>query len=262
MNAPTDVKLGLGLISIGRSWGFRPAPLPSDAEVEELLACALQGGVRLLDTAPSYGDSERRLGRFLCTLDPARLAGLTVATKCGEHWDEAAGAPFVDHSYDALCRSIDRSLALLPVVHLLQVHKSTPAVVRDAGVRRALEYARSRGVAELGASAPDMETVALAAADPLFSAIQLPYNSGNRKLDETFALAARADKRLLINRPFGMGELLYDAQGRFRGEPAMVDAFRFVLAKPFRCAVLTGTRSAAHLRANLAAFERARAPGS
>jgi aryl-alcohol dehydrogenase-like predicted oxidoreductase len=252
------VQLGLGLISIGRGWGHRPVPLPSDAEAEAFLQTAHCAGIRYFDTAPSYGSSERRLGAFLHQLPPAVRDGLTIATKCGEHWDESSGAPYVDHSYDALARSIERSLALLPAVHLLQVHKSTAAVIRDGGVRRALEYARRCGVRELGVSATDVETAALALADPLFSTVQIFYNAGNRKLEEVFDLAARAGKRVLVNRPFGMGALLYDGNGRHLGEPAMVDAFRYVLARSFDGVVLTGTRSPEHLGANIAAFERAR----
>ena len=250
-------ELGLGLISIGRAWGFRPAPPPSEGEVRALLDAALAAGIRFFDTAPSYGSSERRAGTFLRGLDKARLTGLTIATKCGEHWDEAAGAPYVDHSYDALCRSIDRSLERLPVIDLLQVHKSTPAVIADAGVRRALEYARARGVRELGVSAADPETAALAAADPLYAAIQVPFNSRNTRMADAIGLAARAGKRVLVNRPFGMGELLYGEDGRHLGVPAMVEAFRFVLARSFGGVVLTGTRSAEHLRANASAFQAA-----
>ena len=253
-----DVSLALGLIGIGRPWGFRTVPLPTDAEVEALLETAVAGGIRLFDTAPSYALSERRLGQWLRGLSPERRRSLTIATKCGENWDAERGVPLIDHSYDALCRSIDRSFELLGAVDVLEIHKSSPAVVRDGGVRRALEYARGCGVRELGVSASDADTAALAAADPLYSVIQMPYNSGNRKLEEVFELAGRGGKWLLVNRPVGMGGLLYDEAGAFRGEEALVDAFRFVLARRFRGAVLTGTRSAAHLRMNLAAFERAR----
>lgn len=252
-----STSLGLGLISIGRQWGFLPAPLPSDAEVDDLLETAVDGGIRLFDTAPSYGASESRLGAWLGRLTPERRGTLFIATKCGEHWNAGTNAPFTDHSPDALRRSIDRSLALLGSIGLLQIHKASASVVRDEGVRRALEYARGCGVREFGASITDLETAALVAADPLYSVIQFFYNRANRKLEEVFEIAARAGKRLIVNRPFGMGELLYDEAGALRGEPAMVDAFRFVLARRFRGAVLTGTRSAAHLRANLSSFEQA-----
>ncbi|MCL4402611.1 MAG: aldo/keto reductase [Acidobacteria bacterium] len=254
------VGLGLGLVSLGRAWGARPVPLPSDEESAAFLAKAAAAGIRFYDTAPSYGPrtSERRLGTFLRSLDSPRLAEFTVATKCGEHWRAGESAPYSDHSYDALCRSIDQSLECLPKVDLLQIHKSTPAVMRDSGVRRALDYAAARGVRQFGVSVTDLETAMLAVDDPFYSTLQIVFNLRNRKLEPVFERAARAGKRILVNRPFGMGELLYGGDGSFLGAPAMVEAFRFILKRPFEGWILTGTRSYAHLGANLAAFRDAR----
>ena len=89
--AGTDVRLGLGLIGIGRSWGYRSKPLAGMAEVEALLRRALALGVRLLDTAASYGSSEALLGQVLRGLGQAALDGVTIATKFGDHWDAARG---------------------------------------------------------------------------------------------------------------------------------------------------------------------------
>ena len=62
------VQLGLGLISIGRTWGARPVPVPGEAEALAFLEGAYELGIRLFDTSPSYGDSEVKLGRFLTGL--------------------------------------------------------------------------------------------------------------------------------------------------------------------------------------------------
>lgn len=237
-----SVELGLGLISIGRQWGVRPVPVPSEAEVSVLLDTAIAGGIHFFDTAPSYGGSEQRLGNYL---RGAAADGLTIASKCGEHWDAGRGAPFVDHGYDALCRSIDRSLQHLPRIDLLQVHKASVAVLRDAGVRRALEYARRCGVAELGASVTDLETAREAVAAG-FGWLQFFYNRESAQLEPAFEMAAGL--QVIVNRPFAMGALA--------DEP--VEAFRFVLRRSFRGVVLSGTRSPEHLRKNVAAFAAAR----
>ena len=72
MAAANGVSLGLGLISIARQWGVRPAPLPGAAEIDELLETALECGIRLFDTAPAYAASEARLGAWLRRLAPER----------------------------------------------------------------------------------------------------------------------------------------------------------------------------------------------
>src|SRR4051795_3013288 len=95
-----QVELALGTIGIGKPWGFANSVVPPESQALELLERAFTLGIRYFDTAPSYGISEERLGRFLCGLSAEERGSVRVATKFGEHWDAAAGEPFVDHSYD------------------------------------------------------------------------------------------------------------------------------------------------------------------
>ena len=129
---------------------------------------AVELGIRYFDTAPSYGLSEERLGRFLRTLPESIRRELTIATKFGEHWNRGASQPYVDHSYDALRRSLDQSLAHLGRVDVLQLHKTSPEVLESGDLARAWEYARSLGITRLGASVSDLESAALAIADPQY----------------------------------------------------------------------------------------------
>lgn len=248
-----DVTLGLGLTRLGRPWGVRPSPVPSDQDAERFLADAVALGVRTFDTAPSYGSSERRLGRLLSTLAAARRADLFVATKFGEWWDAGSGAITVDHSYDALCRSLDASLAALGQVQLIQLHRPDTAALRSRDVARACAHARAMGVAHIGASVSRVEDARVALDALGVEWLQFPYHLGNTYMEEAFLLAAGRGARVLVNRPFGMGALV-GGGGRYSAE----DALRGVCAHPFRGAVLTGTISTPHLRENLAALERVR----
>ena len=154
---PASLELGLGLLSIGRAWGVGQSAPPSDDEAARLLDTALRSGIRIVDTAPAYAASEARLGAFLTGLPRERRDTLRVLTKAGEHWDVEAGTGFVDHSRDALCRSIDRSLALLGRIDLLQIHKATADVVAHPDVIAAIEHARACGIPCFGASVSDLE---------------------------------------------------------------------------------------------------------
>ncbi len=249
-----QIEFGLGLISIGKSWGFHPSALPNDGAIHRLLKTAVRLGIRILDTAPSYGASEEHVGRFLRTLEPQALDGLVVSTKCGEHWDAAKSAPFVDHSYDALCRSIDRSLERLPRISLLQIHKTTRPVIESRDLERALDYARARGITAFGASVTDLATARAVCESPRFSMIQIPLNSKVNHLEDALALARDHGKQVWTNRPFAMGELLY---GDVPRREAAVAAYRYVLGKGFCGAILTGAGSAAHLEEDLEAFRAA-----
>ena len=62
------VEFGLGLIGIGKPWGFVDPEVPDESQAIALLEKAFVLGVRYFDTAPSYGSSEERLGKFLAAL--------------------------------------------------------------------------------------------------------------------------------------------------------------------------------------------------
>lgn len=233
------VELGLGLLSIGRPWGHRREPPPPESQAVALLEKAVALGIRFFDTAPAYAASEAILGRFLRRADKP----ITVSTKMGEHWDAASGASTVDHQYESLQRSIDRSLELLGRIDLLLVHKATAENLASRDVQHAIEYARSRGVASFGASVSDLAAASAAMRAPWCSYLQFPFNRARTELEPVFALARERGVKLVINRPFAMGQI-----------PAGADAFAFIRSRHFAGVVLTGTKSPVHLAENHAAF--------
>ncbi len=251
MNQP---RFGLGLIGIGKPWGYAAPEVPPEVRALELLECAWSLGVRYFDTAPSYGVSEERLGRFLATLTPAERDSVEIATKFGEHWDAERAAPFVDHTWEALARSLDASLARLGRIDVLQLHKTAPEVLRSADLARAWEYARTLGIARIGASVSDLQSAEIAVVDAALSVLQAPYNVERRDFEEVLARASARGMLVAVNRPFGMGRLLYE-----RGEMSKEDAFTFVVARGFAGVVLSGTKSPGHLEENWRAFAEATA---
>src|SRR3990167_1121694 len=81
--------LGLGTVKFGRNQQVKYPEafvLPSDQEILNLLACAQDLGINLLDTAPSYGSSEERLGRLL----KGQRKNWILSTKVGEEFVNAA----------------------------------------------------------------------------------------------------------------------------------------------------------------------------
>jgi aryl-alcohol dehydrogenase-like predicted oxidoreductase len=249
----SSVQLGLGLIGIGKPWGHAPAAVPTEREALALLESAFDVGIRYFDTAPSYGDgvSERRLGRFLKRMPPGQRSQVTVATKFGEHWDRVAGAPYADHSFDALRRSLDESLARLGSVEILQLHKTTPRALASAEVGRAWEYAQSLGIRRLGPSVSDAESGRLAVEDERFSVMQLPFNRENAAFGGILDRAGARGMWMAVNRPFAMGAMVHAGADKR-------EAFRFILERKFQGVVLTGTTSPAHLTENWRAFQEAR----
>src|ERR1035441_2622292 len=68
------VQLGLGLISIGRTWGARPVPVPGAAEALAFLEGAYELGLRLFDTSPSLRGQRGEAGALPDGPEP-RTAG-------------------------------------------------------------------------------------------------------------------------------------------------------------------------------------------
>ena len=237
--------IACGLISIGRPWGFGDRVPPSQADALTFLAGAYDMGIRFFDTAPGYGSSEPRFGKFLQGLENADRNTVIVTTKMGEHWID--DAPIVDHSYDALCRSIDQSLERLGPIDLLQLHIATAENIVSGDVVRSIEYAKSCGIEKFGASMKDVKTADLACQSKLYHAIQITYNQLNQSMAPAFDLAEHYQMSVLINRPLAMGELAL-AQDK---TVALQQAFEFVKTACPQGTILTGTKSLDHLAENL-----------
>lgn len=248
--AGLGLKLGLGLLSIGRSWGVGQSPPATEDEARTLLATAVERGITIFDTAPAYAESEARLGRFLAGLAPSQRKPLVVMTKAGEHWDAERGTGFADHGRDALIRSIDRSLELLGAIDVLQIHKATRDVVTHPDVLAAIDHARACGVTAFGASVSDVEAGFAALESGLYQFLQFPLNLSNSTMLPLLPALDARKATPVVNRPFAMGALV--AEGSF--EEAARSAFRFIEEKASNAIVLTGTGRVAHLIQNVEAF--------
>lgn len=248
---PPSVGFGLGLVSLGRRWGFHPSPLPSGDEAQQLLRYAVDLGISVFDTAPAYGSSEKLTGEFLRTLRPDERQRLTIATKCGEHWDPNREATWVDHSKAVLEQSVSRSLELLGTIDVLQLHKTTAAVLRSPDVWRVLDRSRALGIRRIGASVSDLDAGRLACEIDAINLIQVPYNPRFSHLEPLIEKARECGKQVWTNRPFASGAMIHE-------DPVpCIEAYRFVLKQRFAGAILTGSVNRDHIREDWHDFHRA-----
>lgn len=137
-------RLGLGCWPLGQR-GF------SERKAERLLRIAVELGITIFDTAPVYGLSEERLGRYL-----GANANVVIATKCGR-LDGAANRPRTAHDFSrrGIRNSLERSRRLLrrDRLDLVLLHDA-PALGDEARIAfDTLMDARERGiVGHLGVS--------------------------------------------------------------------------------------------------------------
>jgi aryl-alcohol dehydrogenase-like predicted oxidoreductase len=107
--------LGLGTVKLGRALDVKypqPFSIPDQRAARQLLDCARDLQINLIDTAPAYGDSEARLGKLLRGTQQHWL----VCSKVGEQWrpgPASKGESRWDFSAQAVRSSVEGSLRRL-----------------------------------------------------------------------------------------------------------------------------------------------------
>ena len=114
--------VGFGAYQIGvevaKKYASYGTPMPNEKEAEALLHGVLNLGITLVDTAPAYGCSEERVGKYL----QHRREEYNLCTKVGELTID--GQSTFDFSAKGMRRSIEHSLRLLKTdcVDALLIH--------------------------------------------------------------------------------------------------------------------------------------------
>lgn len=231
--------IGFGAFKIGRNQGAKyPGryDLPDDHAVERLLHGVLDLGINLIDTAPAYGLSEQRIGRFLA----ARRDEYVLATKVGERFEN--GQSRYDFSRAAVTASVEHSLRDLrtDVLDLVFIHSDGRdlEILQQTDAPATLLDLRSQGkirAVGLSSKTPRGAAEALRWAD----ALEVPHNINDRSHESVMQRAATVGVGVLVKKALASGHL-----------PAP-DAIRFVLANPTVHSVLVGSLNLDHLADNL-----------
>jgi aryl-alcohol dehydrogenase-like predicted oxidoreductase len=166
----------LGTAQLGAAYGRTNATGHlSDEAAAELLEAAYASGVREIDTARAYGESERRIGDF------ARRRGisdLVISTKLSPLLELAPDAETAD-VVSAVRHSLQESLRLLNVEQLpvLMLHRPGHCEAFGGAVMEELRRWRERGViGTLGASVNTPQELLGISGQPDIRHVQLPFN--------------------------------------------------------------------------------------
>lgn len=153
------------------------APAPSEADA--ILEAAQELGLRWVDTAPAYGESEARLGAFVAR----RSVRFSVATKLGPLSPDLGTGELGAYVRTQLARSL-HALGRSSVEALL-LHRSEDLRAHGRALMDALERERHAGrVGRLGLSVYDPAELELLELYPELDALQLPFNLFDRRFAE------------------------------------------------------------------------------
>lgn len=261
--------IAVGTVELGLDYGFpgtdhyqRPA---AEAAIA-LLHRAVDAGVTLIDTAPTYGDAESLVGRALSGMSSRPYVATKVRMEAGRG----------KATRDAIATSVERSLRALGVdcLDLLQLHNGDLTTLSDPDGLEALVRTVDQGkVRFLGASVYTVDEALAALALPQFRLLQVPYNLLDRQMErKVFPLAVERGVGVLVRSAFLRGVLTPQVESipeelaclrnaalgaleaaREPVERLAVLALRFAMSARGVSSVIVGVRSIVELEENLAA---------
>lgn len=230
--------IGLGTVKFGRNQGVKyPSAftLPSDQALQDLISCAREIGINLLDTAPAYGASEERIGKLL---SKSRHEWV-LSTKVGEEFID--GISQYDFSRQATIQSVERSLKKLKTDYLdiVLVHSNgdDQHIIEEENIFETLEKLKDQG--KIRAYGMSTKTIAggLLTVDCADVAM-VTYNPNETADKEVIAYAQQKQKGILIKKAFASGHLT----------TSVAENMRHVFAQRGVTSIIIGTINLNHLK--------------
>jgi len=247
---------GLHVSEIGLGAGPLGGDDLDDARAIELVVGAIDRGVTLIDTAPSYGRSEVRIGLAL----RGRRERVVLSTKLGY------GVPGVpDWTGPCITAGVDAALARMGTdrIDIAHLHSCPLDVLVRGEVLDALEAAVRAGKVRVAAYSGDNDPLEWAVTSGRFGVVQCSVSAADqRALDRVIPAAGTRGVGVLAKRPLANGvwreverpdapdRAMYWDRLRAMGVTlGAAEALGFVIAQPGVAAALVGTTSLAHLQA-------------
>jgi len=241
----------ISVIGLGSWQVFDVGPDAAQRQpLEEVLSRFVALGGRVVDSSPMYGRAEHVIGDIATKL--SLQASLFLATKV---WTTGR---------DQGIASMERSLAKLQTkkIDLMQVHNLVDARTHLATLRDWKEQGRTRyiGITHYNSSA--YSEVAKLVRTEKVDFLQINYSLGEREAEkEILPLAQERGVAVLINRPFGGGDLfsrvrqkpLPDWAAEFDCRSWAQFILKWIIAHPAVTCAIPATGNVRHLEDNMQA---------
>lgn len=267
--------LSLGTVQLGLNYGINnTAGKPSQETANAILDCALSKGIRVLDTAASYGDSEAVIGSWLKTVPTDQRPFLCTKAKNLDHSS-------LQTIRQDLQRTVAQSKARLGVeqLDLLMLHSCDEYLKDPDHVRQVFEELKAAGdVRFTGTSAYSRHDYG-AIAESGFDAVQIPLNIFDWIQIDNGGLQKLADAEMMIfvrsvylqglvfQKPEELDPRMafaYDTLVKFRAlcaryemSPAVL-ALSFALSVPGITSLVLGSETVEQVEQNVALLDQVR----
>jgi len=239
--------LGLGTVKLGRNERVKYPQrysIPDDRDAASLIAQARGLGINLIDTAPSYGNSEERLGSLL----KGSRNQWIICTKVGEEFKDSESE--FDFSPQHTRFSIERSLKRLntDVIDIALVHSDGDDIniIKNYGTLEALAQLKAEGkIRAFGMSCKTLEGGLLAAkqSDGVMVTWNLEYSDELPVID----YCSLHNKGVFIKKALASGHA-----AKSIADNSVNKSFQMVLEHQGVSSAIIGTINPHHLAANVA----------
>ncbi|MFT4823962.1 MAG: aryl-alcohol dehydrogenase-like predicted oxidoreductase [Halioglobus sp.] len=242
--------LGFGTVKLGRNEGVKYPQgfsIPDDRSALALIDHARALGINLIDTAPAYGSSERRLGSLLSRQRNEWL----ICSKVGEEFEN--GASHFDFTPEHTVFSIERSLQRLrtDVIDMVLVHSDGDdlRIINELGTLQALSGLKQRGLIRAFGMSTKTVGGGIAAAVEC-DMVMLTYNLVEQEEIAVLDACATHGAGALVKKALASGHLAANFD-----DPVQA-SMDLIFAHVATSSAIVGTISKDHLEANVDAARR------
>ena len=241
--------LGLGTVKLGRTAGVKypdSFKIPDDVQTLKLLSEASDLGINLIDTAPSYGNSEQRLGQLLPKLNREWV----IATKVGELFNADIAQSHYNFTAEFIKQSVVQSLKNLrrDVLDIVLIHSdgNDQYIIQHLGVLEILNDLKQQGlIRATGMSTKTVNGGLLAIQQSDIAMVM--HNSGYQDEQAVLDQAATSNKAVFIKKALNSGHL---ASSSSVTDPVQA-SFDSIYQNPAVTSIVIGTITLSHLTSNV-----------
>ena len=241
--------LGLGTVKLGRTAGVKypgSFKIPDDVQTLKLLSEASELGINLIDTAPSYGNSEQRLGQLLPKLNREWV----IATKVGELFNADLAQSHYNFTAEFIKQSVVQSLKNLrrDVLDIVLIHSdgNDQHIIQHLGVLEILNDLKQQGlIRATGMSTKTVNGGLLAIQQSDIAMVM--HNSGYQDEQAVLDQAATSNKAVFIKKALNSGHL---ARSSSVTDPVQA-SFDTIYQNPAVTSIIIGTITPSHLTSNV-----------
>jgi len=241
--------LGLGTVKLGRTAGVKypdSFKIPDDVQTLKLLSEASDLGINLIDTAPSYGNSEQRLGQLLPKLNREWV----IATKVGELFNADLAQSHYNFTAEFIKQSVVQSLKNLrrDVLDIVLIHSdgNDQYIIQHLGVLEILNDLKQQGlIRATGMSTKTVNGGLLAIQQSDIAMVM--HNSGYQDEQAVLDQAATSNKAVFIKKALNSGHL---ASSSSVTDPVQA-SFDSIYQNPAVTSIVIGTITLSHLTSNV-----------